>query len=182
MQQTATLQLLAAFTPHDDTERDFLDRMCRFVQETPTFHRRSTLSGHVTASAWIVDAGRQRALLLHHGKLRRWLQPGGHIEDDQTLLAAALREAQEETGLSCRAVDTGVFDIDIHPIPARVQEPAHLHYDIRFLLEADPHAQPEVSIESNAVRWFELGQIATLNCGPSIDRMLVKTRRRGQIR
>lgn len=182
MEQTPILQLLGAFAPYDDTERDYLERTDGFVRENPEFHRRSTLAGHVTASAWIVDAERRHALLLHHGKLQRWLQPGGHIEEDRTLLAAALREALEETGLPCRPVDTGVFDIDIHPIPARAQEPAHLHYDIRFLLETDPRAQPEVSLESNAVRWFELEQITTLNCGPSIDRMVEKTRRRGQIR
>ncbi|MCC6301252.1 MAG: NUDIX hydrolase [Gammaproteobacteria bacterium] len=176
MQQTSVLRLLAAHRPHDDTERDFLARILRFVRETPGFHRRDTAQGHLTASAWIVDAERRHALLLHHGKLGRWLQPGGHIEDDASLLDSALREALEETGLRCRPVDGGIFDIDIHPIPARGPEPAHLHYDVRFLLEADAGARPEVSPESNAVRWFALEEIAALEGGPSIGRMVEKTR------
>lgn len=177
MRQDSVLRLLAAHTPHDATERAFLERMQRFVRETPAFHRRSTAQGHLTASAWIVDAGRRHALLLHHGKLDRWLQPGGHIENDVTLLDAALREAREETGLDCRAAQTGIFDLDIHPIPARAQEAAHLHYDVRFLLEAALGTQPAPSSESNAVRWFRLDEIVALDGGPSIDRMVAKTRR-----
>lgn len=180
MQQSAVLRLLAAHTPHDETERGFLEQMLRFVRETPGFHRRETTQGHLTASAWIVDPERRRALLLHHGKLGRWLQPGGHIEDDASLLDSALREAREETGLACRAADEAVFDIDIHPIPARGAEAAHLHYDVRFLLEAEAGAQPEVSSESNAVRWFGLDEIAALGGGPSIGRMVAKTRSRAR--
>lgn len=182
MDQSAVLRLLSAHTPYDDAERGFLERIGRFVRETPGFHRRSTPQGHLTASAWIVDAELRHALLLHHAKLGRWLQPGGHIEDDGSLLESALREAREETGLGCRAMDSVVFDIDIHPIPARADEPAHLHFDVRFLLEAEPAARPEVSPESNAVRWFVLDEIAALNGGPSIDRMVEKTRRRRKIR
>lgn len=178
MQRDAILRLLDAYTPGDETERGFLERMRRFVQETPGCHRRSTPQGHLTASAWIVDAQRRHALLLHHGKLGRWLQPGGHIEDDATLLDAALREAREETGLACRAVTADIFDLDIHPIPARAQEAEHLHYDVRFLLETPPGARPAASSESNAVRWFTLDEIAALNGGPSIDRMAEKARRR----
>jgi 8-oxo-dGTP pyrophosphatase MutT (NUDIX family) len=180
MQQAAVLRLLDSFEPHDEIERQFLVRTRRFVGETPAFHRRSTPAGHLTASVWIVDAAREHALLLHHAKLGRWLQPGGHIEDDHTPLAAALREAREETGLPCRAVEEGIFDIDIHPIPARATEPEHLHYDIRFLLEADRCARPEVSFESHAVRWFSLDEITALGGGPSLDRMVEKTRHRAQ--
>ncbi len=177
MDQSAVLRLLDEHTPHDAAERGFLGQILRFVRETPGFHRRDTMQGHLTASAWIVDAERRRALLLHHGKLARWLQPGGHVEDDATLLDSALREAREETGLRCRAVDAAIFDLDIHTIPARAQEPTHLHYDVRFLLEADPGAQPEVSPESNAVRWFGLDEIDALGGGPSIARMVAKTHR-----
>ena len=65
---------------------------------------RRRLDGHFTASAWLVSADGRRALLTHHRKLDRWLQPGGHADGDRDLARAALREAEEEIGLNRRDV------------------------------------------------------------------------------
>ena len=72
-----------------------------------------------------------RVLLAHHRKLGRWLQPGGHSDGDPDTLAVALREAREESGLDVQALDDAIFDLDLHRIPARDREPAHLHFDVR---------------------------------------------------
>ena len=74
-----------------------------------------------------------RVLLAHHRELKRWLQPGGHSDGDPDTLPVALREAREESGLDVRALDNAVFDIDVHGIPARGGEPAHLYFDVRFV-------------------------------------------------
>ena len=93
-----------------------------------------------------------RVLLAHHRKLGRWLQPGGHSDGDPDTLAVALREAREESGLDVRALDDAIFDIDVHRIPARGREPAHLHFDVRFLVQAE-HDRFRVSDESHALAW-----------------------------
>ena len=93
--------------------------------------------GHITGSAWVVDIAGNRVLLADHAKLGRWLQPGGHSDGDPDTLAVALREAREESGLDVRALDDAIFDIDVHRIPARGDEPAHLHFDVRFLVQAE---------------------------------------------
>ena len=151
--------------------------MLRFVTEHSNCFERSLRVGHITGSAWVVDTSRSHALLTHHRKLNKWLQPGGHADGDPDILRVALREAREESGLECiRAVSEAIFDIDIHVIPARGAEPEHLHYDVRFLLEASRESQLVPSHESHSLAWSPLPEIAELNPQESILRMVAKTR------
>lgn len=175
MQQASVLQLLSAHQAFDPHEQQMLERTTSFVREYETFYSRDLLVGHLTGSAWIVDETLSHALLLHHGKLNKWLQPGGHIEDDADLLAAALREAQEETGVNVRPHSPAIFDVDVHEIPARSHEPAHFHYDIRFLLVADRTAPLLVTSESKDLAWVALEKIETLTQEESVLRMVRKT-------
>ncbi|HSH12999.1 MAG TPA: NUDIX domain-containing protein, partial [Desulfurivibrionaceae bacterium] len=98
---------------------------------------RSCRVGHITGSAFIVDPSRARILLVHHAKLDKWLQPGGHCEPGETASQAALREAWEETGVQgSLALGGGLFDLDAHTIPARGEVPEHTHWDARYLVVA----------------------------------------------
>ncbi len=177
MKQESLLQLLSAHQPIDSQEQQMLERITAFVREHEMFHSRDLLIGHLTGSAWIVDETFSHALLLHHGKLNKWLQPGGHIEDDADLLSASLREAREETGADVCPHSLSIFDVDVHEIPARANEPAHFHYDIRFLLVADKTVPLLVSSESNDLAWVALEQIEQLTQEESVLRMVRKTKR-----
>lgn len=138
--------------------------------------RRERLGGHFTGSAWLVSADGERALLLHHRKLDRWLQPGGHADGDGNLAAVALREAQEETGLRGLRVDPKVFDIDRHRIPARGAEPEHWHYDVRFVVHAGDDEAFTVGEESHALAWRLIAAIATdPDMDESVRRLARKT-------
>jgi len=170
-----TLRRLADYRPIDELERRYCDELSAFVRQHHTSHQRSHAEGHVTASAWIVDQDLRHALLVHHRRLQRWLQPGGHIENDTTVLEAALRETREETGLACEPASSAIFDIDIHRIPSNAREVSHLHYDIRFLLVAGRGSTPSISDESHDLRWFSWEEIVAMRCGPSIDRMMRKS-------
>jgi 8-oxo-dGTP pyrophosphatase MutT (NUDIX family) len=137
---------------------------------------RSCLEGHLTGSAWIVSADRSRTLLTHHRKLGKWLQLGGHADGDGDLLAVALREAREESGLTrLRVVDPALFDVDRHWIGERGAEPGHWHHDLRFMLEADPAEPLTLSSESKALAWVEVAAVAGLNPEESMARMVRKT-------
>jgi 8-oxo-dGTP pyrophosphatase MutT (NUDIX family) len=149
----------------------------RFVEEHPDCLLRSCLSGHLTGSAWIVSPDRRRTLLTHHQKLDRWLQLGGHADGDPDLLAVAMREAREESGLTkLRAVSPAIFDVDRHWIPARKLEPGHWHHDLRFLIEADPAEPLKISEESKDLAWVELDRVGVLNPSESMVRMVRKSR------
>jgi 8-oxo-dGTP pyrophosphatase MutT (NUDIX family) len=157
-------------------ERVMLAEFGPFVSAHPDCLRRTCGPGHLTASAWVVDVARERTLLLHHRKLDRWLQPGGHVDGDPDLLASALREAQEETGLRHLVpVSPEIFDVDRHWIPERKAEPGHWHYDLRFLIEGDPEEALTVNSESKALRWVKLKVVAELNPEESMFRLVRKT-------
>lgn len=147
-----------------------------FVAAETACFERTTLRGHVTGSAWITDESGQFVVLLHHGKLDRWLQPGGHADGEADVANVARREADEETGLkTLRLASADLFDVDRHWIPARGSEPGHWHYDIRFHFVADRGEQPVTSSESRQVRWVAVRDIPSLTRQESIARMARKT-------
>lgn len=136
-----------------------------------TFARSHLDPGHFTASAFVLCPERRRLLLIRHPKLGRWLQPGGHIEpSDESLLAAARREVREETGVEpLTALEPGIFDVDVHLIPANPREGAHAHFDVRYAFVA-PREELTVSSEVKAARWVELEAVAGLNDEESLAR------------
>lgn len=133
--------------------------------------------GHLTASACLLSPSFDTIALLHHGKLDRWLQPGGHIEpQDANLLESALRELHEETGIAAvRTLIDEPVDIDIHPIPARKAEPAHFHFDVRFAFVATASTEMTLSDESNDLKWFPVDALAGLDLDESVTRLLERS-------
>lgn len=146
-----------------------------FATGGPTVFTRAHLAGHFTGSAFVVSADGQRALLLHHSKLQRWLQPGGHADGDTDLASVALREAEEETGLAGLRVDADIFDLDRHTIPARGAEPEHQHWDVRHLVRCTSDETPRINSESKAFAWRDIAELAgDGSLDPSIRRMAAR--------
>lgn len=161
--------LLAGYRP-DPTEHAVHTAMLDLVDLDHDPLDRSTFDpGHFTASGFVLSPGRDAILLIHHQKLQRWLQPGGHIDpEDPSAVAAAAREILEETGLDVALATDAVFDLDIHTYPAG-REPQHLHHDVRFLFVADTLDVPG-SDEIDDWRWVPFGEIARLDDDPSLVR------------
>lgn len=178
MDRQSLIRQLSTYHSSFETEQVFVNDFLELLKHPDAFQRHH-LPGHITGSSWIVDRSRNFVLLVHHGTLDKWLQPGGHADGEENILNVALREAEEETGVKeYNILQQKFFDLDIHPIPARAGFPEHLHYDMRFLFEADRTHQVTVSEESHDVAWIEIEKLDSLTGGnPSIMRMVEKVRR-----
>lgn len=154
------LALLARFGGRDRRDLEASHLFEAFVHRHPDCAERALQIGHLTGSAWLVSADGQRVLLTHHRKLNRWLQLGGHADGDMNLAHVALREAEEESGLTDLRVDPEIFDLDRHWIPERGNEPGHWHYDMRFVVRANGSEAFAVSDESHALAWRQIAAIA----------------------
>ena len=142
------------------------------------FHR-TNYSGHFTASAWILNENRDKALMTHHKKLNMWLQLGGHADENTDLLSVAQKEAFEESGIEkIRLLNNGIFDVDIHLVPKFKDQPSHRHFDIRFIFEANENNEKiSFNHESHNVLWIKLDEIKNYNTEVSIRRMIEKTKK-----
>ncbi len=176
-------RLFDAHESADAREAGFVRRM-RALLATPAdpFSRARFDPGHVTASAFVVTPARDAVLLVLHAKLGRWLQPGGHVEPgDSDVAAAARREVREEVGLADVDAPQGTahaFDVDVHRIPAHGHEPAHEHFDVRFLFVARAGAVLLID-EVRAARWVPLDEVSRMESDASVLRAVEKLRRAG---
>lgn len=144
--------MVAAYRPGDDAQAAVRDRVLALLDARPDACQRSCAPGHVTTGIVVLDPG-GRVLLTLHPKFGRWLQLGGHLEPtDTSLLAAAAREAAEESGLDGLVLVPGVIDIDIHTVPCPA--PGGAHHDVRFLALAPAGAVERRSAESLDLAWF----------------------------
>lgn len=181
MTTNPSLQDFYAYEAFDATEKKHQKRIIQFLEKTAQPYHRETTAGHMTASCWVVSPDHQQVLMMHHRKLDKWLQIGGHADGETNLIKVARQELEEESGAAdFQLQSTAIFDVDVHLIPARKQEPEHFHHDVRFLFKADPNTlQLHPNHESKAMQWVRIKQIETLTQEPSILRMVEKMKSHG---
>ncbi|MDH5301384.1 MAG: NUDIX hydrolase [Gammaproteobacteria bacterium] len=160
-------------------EAAMVDRTWQFVLQHENCFDRQLAHAHVTGSAWIINPSHTHALMLHHKKLNRWLQPGGHADGDPDILQVVLKETSEETGIALEnitLVSDNIFDVDIHTVHQSVHDNRHEHHDIRFLLMIDDRLPIPGNSESNQVAWVPLAHVSRYNNARSLYRLVNKTR------
>ena len=175
MKRNKLIGLLENYFPLSNEEKICKGIMLDFIRSNENCFERWLEVGHITASAWLLNKGESHALLMHHAKLDLWVQLGGHCDGDPDPLAVALKEASEESGISAIVpIQQTLFDIDIHPIPENIQQKAHYHYDVRFLLKVESDEKIEKNSESKALRWIGKDPKELPTDALSITRMFYK--------
>jgi 8-oxo-dGTP pyrophosphatase MutT (NUDIX family) len=165
---------LADYRQRHPGEEAVVDRFFELIGSRADCFERSCLPGHVTGSAWLIDAGGAEVLLTHHRKLDLWVQLGGHSDGDPDTCSVARREAEEESGLEVELLLPGIFDLDIHTIPARRGEPAHLHFDVRYAFVSRSGRNYRVSDESHDLAWVPITDVHRFTGEASMLRMARK--------
>ena len=166
---------LAAYAARWPGEAPTVARFAALLDDAEDPFARERLAGHFTASAWLVDRSGTRVLLTHHRKLDRWLQLGGHADGDRDFARVALTEAHEESGLDGLMVEGDIFDLDAHDIPEHKGVPAHVHYDVRYVVRAGDNEAFVVSDESHALAWRAIASLVDdATADPSLRRMAGK--------
>lgn len=170
----AATALLDAYLPSPGDEAVIAEFAELLETERPAARAQFT-PGHLTASGFVLSPDRSALLLIHHRRLRRWLQPGGHIDEgDPAPLAAARREVDEETGVAdLTELVAGLIGLNRHPIPERHDEPAHHHFDLQFAFIASSwHLEQRVEVIE--ARWVPLGEVPALAGDAAVQRALMR--------
>ncbi|MCP5062879.1 MAG: NUDIX hydrolase [Ignavibacteriae bacterium] len=176
MHRNNLLNLIENYKSDLNNDSFVADKFSSFIKNNPDCFKRTLEHGHITGSAWVMNLERTHTLLTHHKKLDKWLQLGGHVDGESDVLAEAIREVKEESGLKHVKVEyDGIFDLDVHLIPANKKELQHYHFDVRFLLSTNNPDEIIMSDESHDLKWISLKEINNYTNEPSILRMVIKS-------
>lgn len=160
------------YRPCNEQERHDKDVILSFIDNNVDAFLRSNLIAHMTASAWVVNPARDKALMVYHRIYDSWSWTGGHADGETDLLSVAMREVREETGVDkLRVLYDGIYSLEVLTVDGHEKHgeyvPSHLHLNVTYLLEADDSEELRVCEEENSgVAWFSLEEALKASSEP----------------
>ena len=163
---------IKAYRPWNEQERQDQAVILAFLDKNPDAFYRTNLLAHMTASAWVVNPQRSKVLMVYHRLYDSWSWAGGHADGEEDLLAVALREVREETGVQClRPVTEEIYSLEVLTVDGHEKRgqyvPSHLHLNLTYLLEAEEEQPLRVcEAENSGVAWFSLADALAASTEP----------------
>lgn len=169
----AIRKYVEAYEPKNEQEKSDRAQMLKFCAGQDDVFTRENDMAHFTASAWVVDKKRENALMIYHNIYDSWAWTGGHADGDTDLLAVAMREVEEETGVKAAPVSEEPISMESLCVLAHIkrgrQVSSHIHMNVTFLLEADPHAPiRQKDDENSGVMWVPFDEVCAKCSEPSM--------------
>ena len=166
-------QQLIAYRPWNEQEERDREELLRRLDSHEDLYTRANTAAHFTASAWVVSPDRKQVLMAYHNLYQSWAWLGGHADGEEDLLAVALREANEESGIRAVPVSRDIFSLEILHVAPHVKRGkfvcAHLHLNATYLLEADDQAPIRCKPDENsAVRWLDTAEVLAAVSEPAM--------------
>lgn len=155
---------LKNYHTHYAEERAYIGQFLDLLTN-PRCYYRDCFPGHITASSILINQAGDHILMNHHKSLNKWMNFGGHSDGDEDSLSVAIRETMEEAGVTAfKALSADFVDIDIHSIPenSKKGEPAHYHYDVRYVMQMTGEQQAVISDESLNLKWMTWAEARAL--------------------
>lgn len=163
---------IKAYRPWNEQERQDQVLILDFLERNPDAFYRTNLLAHMTASAWVVNPQRSKVLMVYHRLYDSWSWAGGHADGEEDLLAVALREVREETGVQrLRPVTEEIYSLEVLTVDGHEKHgryvPSHLHLNVTYLLEAEEDQPLRVcEAENSGVAWFSLADALSASTEP----------------
>lgn len=163
---------IKAYRPWNEQERQDQAVILAFLERNPDAFYRTNLLAHMTASAWVVNPQRSKVLMVYHRLYDSWSWAGGHADGEEDLLAVALREVREETGIQrLRPVTEEIYSLEVLTVDGHEKHgryvPSHLHLNVTYLLEAEEDQPLRVcEAENSDVAWFSQADALSASTEP----------------
>lgn len=156
------LEQLERYEPYNEQEARDRALLLRALREEADVFTRENDRMHMTASAWVTNEAHDGVLMAYHNIYDSWAWLGGHADGEEDLLAVALREVREESGVKhARPASENIFSLEVLTVDGHEKRGAyvgsHLHLNVTYLLEADENdALFSKADENSGAAWFGL--------------------------
>lgn len=172
---------IRAYRPQNEAEEASRRVILEYIDRYPhNILTRENEYAHLTASAFVVNHDAGKVLMAHHDLYKVWAWLGGHADGEEDLLAVALREAREESGIvHVHPLSPAIASLDILPVWGHFKRgkyvPSHLHLNVTYLLtadESDPLTHREG--ENSAAAWLPADKLLELTNEWQMDGIYLK--------
>ena len=163
---------LERYHPYNEQEKRDREIILRALNASDAVFTRQQREAHMTASAWIVNRDMTKVLMVYHNLYDSWSWLGGHADGEEDLLAVALREAREESGiLTVVPVTESIFSVEVLCVNGHEKRgeyiSSHLHLNLTYLLMADESERLSCKPDENSgVKWVPVSEAAASSAEP----------------